>query len=447
MPEHAQTPSSSAMADDMAVLFLDTNILLHYKPLREIDWKSVANAKAVRLVLCSPVLDELDDKKNDAKTAERARSAISQLKQIERAQGHVRNDVTLELVSDDEEANGNRDAAIIRRVKDYCGEHEGQRMAVVSDDYNMGLRCKTKGVECIELDDQWRKPVEDENARKARQLQEKLQRLENRLPELSVAAFHTNQNGEQREFSQTLNPEVPAPDIERELVAVKQKWRKAAPPREPSTRGLAIGFLKQAYEPGEIARYNKDLEAFYEAYREYMLAVHEAEKERARSIIFDLWLWNSGGQPASEIKVTVSFPDLFSKVLSKEKASWPSPPSPPDPPRGKYSAMLGLGKFRIPNITDRLRHLTLPDLHRNVSDPDIRRGSGYKVTVGVRSLMHKSGCNLGSFIATFNSWDVVRPFEAEYTIFVQELPDLTEGEILFRVTQANQSSPGEDDRK
>lgn len=58
------------------VLFIDTNILLHFKPLKEIDWLEVTGAKAVRLVICLEVIKELDKHKRNTRLQKRAERAI-----------------------------------------------------------------------------------------------------------------------------------------------------------------------------------------------------------------------------------------------------------------------------------------------------------------------------------------------------------------------------------
>lgn len=152
------------------VLFLDTNMLFDFRPLNEIDRTRVLGAKEVRLVLCSPVLDELDEKKYDPKTAQRARAAISQLKRIAGGEGHVREGVRLSTITDQEDPEANRDVGIIRRALDYAKEHLDRRVLVISDDFNMRVRCKTKHMESMELAEKWRKPVEDEKSKGVRLL-------------------------------------------------------------------------------------------------------------------------------------------------------------------------------------------------------------------------------------------------------------------------------------
>jgi len=42
------------------VIFLDANILLHFRPIHEICWNDVVGACSVTLVISQPVLDDLD---------------------------------------------------------------------------------------------------------------------------------------------------------------------------------------------------------------------------------------------------------------------------------------------------------------------------------------------------------------------------------------------------
>ena len=65
------------MPDELVVLFPDTNVLLHFRSLREIDWPVVTDAKAVKLVLCSAVIHELDQKTYDPKLSQRAKAVAA----------------------------------------------------------------------------------------------------------------------------------------------------------------------------------------------------------------------------------------------------------------------------------------------------------------------------------------------------------------------------------
>src|SRR4051812_37565949 len=59
--------------------FPDSNIFLHYKSLVQIDWCGLLKARSVKLVICLPVIQELDEKKSDTRLADRARRAIKEI--------------------------------------------------------------------------------------------------------------------------------------------------------------------------------------------------------------------------------------------------------------------------------------------------------------------------------------------------------------------------------
>ncbi|MGB8369799.1 MAG: PIN domain-containing protein [Verrucomicrobiia bacterium] len=47
----------------MTYLFVDTNVLLHYRRLEEINWLSLSKSDEVVIVLCPAVIRELDEHK------------------------------------------------------------------------------------------------------------------------------------------------------------------------------------------------------------------------------------------------------------------------------------------------------------------------------------------------------------------------------------------------
>jgi hypothetical protein len=70
-PERGVLEPTSTVA-----VFVDTNVLLHYPPFADIDWKEWLGAKASKLVICMPVIHELDEKKSDPRFRERPPSAV-----------------------------------------------------------------------------------------------------------------------------------------------------------------------------------------------------------------------------------------------------------------------------------------------------------------------------------------------------------------------------------
>ena len=108
-------------------LFIDTNHFLHYPPLADRDWCAECGAKSVKLVVCMPVIHELDEKKSNPRLKDRAERAIRELKAIRAKGGVVRPAVTLDTIHHEiprEQFDGGMnpdraDDAILMHVKLY----------------------------------------------------------------------------------------------------------------------------------------------------------------------------------------------------------------------------------------------------------------------------------------------------------------------------------------
>src|SRR4051794_29965782 len=81
----------------MLCVFLDTNVFLHFPPASEIDWVKVCGG-TVKLVVCMPVIHELDKHKNDPRRKERAARAFREIDAILDQDSAVRVSVGLEVL-------------------------------------------------------------------------------------------------------------------------------------------------------------------------------------------------------------------------------------------------------------------------------------------------------------------------------------------------------------
>ncbi|MBK8172764.1 MAG: hypothetical protein IPK60_20835 [Sandaracinaceae bacterium] len=84
-----------------AIVVPDTNVLLHYKPLSNINWCDLANTQPVRLVIPLRVIEEIDEKKYTGRgtIADRARQVIKELESSLGAEPTaLRENVTLQLL-------------------------------------------------------------------------------------------------------------------------------------------------------------------------------------------------------------------------------------------------------------------------------------------------------------------------------------------------------------
>ena len=90
----------------MTYLFVDTNVLLHYRRLEEIDWLNLSKSKEVVIILCPVVVRELDHHKvshPQNKFRKRAQEIITSLhsRLSGAASNVIRDGVRLEFLAED----------------------------------------------------------------------------------------------------------------------------------------------------------------------------------------------------------------------------------------------------------------------------------------------------------------------------------------------------------
>jgi predicted ribonuclease YlaK len=67
---------------DRAECFLDTNVLIHFKPLSDWDWSALTNSSLVVLTVPATVIRELDQQKELGKTRRLRKRAQDSLRRL-----------------------------------------------------------------------------------------------------------------------------------------------------------------------------------------------------------------------------------------------------------------------------------------------------------------------------------------------------------------------------
>jgi PIN domain-containing protein len=142
----------------------DTNVLVHYKFFKDLDWISQVRTldptiKDVRLVLPSVVVDQLDTQSYKSQPhADRAKSVLRAFRQMLEGVGSpeaptvVRPHVTMQFLVDapGHEARQNEDDEILTR-SEYLAALVGDRVYVTTGDVGMQTRAMTRGMRCLLL--------------------------------------------------------------------------------------------------------------------------------------------------------------------------------------------------------------------------------------------------------------------------------------------------------
>jgi len=435
------------MPDEPAVLFLDTTILLHYKPLRDVDWKAVADAETVRLVLCAPVLAELDERKWNPQTAEAARAALAQVKQIRQSGGRVQDGVTLDVVlGDDQTSTGDRDAAIVRQAGLFRDANPTWRVAVVSGNYNMTLRCGAKGIACIEPPERWLQGPQDAVDRDPPQPQQRYQPVRSPRPDCRLTARIVTGGGSPPKagipVELTRLAKVPV-HVAARMREIRQQHPKIESPERP-TRGVyvntdTLGTARQARQ--EIDRYNSDLDAFYQQYEAALNGQNREAEARARSFCFELWLENDAETPATDVEVCVAFPADVVDIRPADE-SLTHAAKVPGPPREPRTAAEMIKDKAGTTYGFRAQQTSTPApsaasrSEACLSDPIRAVGDQMEIHQTIDRVEHHVSACLGMYRAAYPDWESIEPFEATYRLQAGQSPEPITGRLSFDVSKA-----------
>ena len=214
------------MKHDEIIVFPDTNILLHYPCIKDIDWRSLCDANVVRLILSRQVVAELDEKKSHPTLRERAERSIKEIRKLLKDGGQVRDKVTIESFKKDipfsqypADLNADsQDDRIICHVLKCAEENAPLHVVIISEDLGMEIRCEPFNIRVIEPPrvDRLPNPTTDLERERNKAIKE-LNELKNKTPNISIKISSEKEKFEEQ-FELTLCKLKSTPiDIEAEI--------------------------------------------------------------------------------------------------------------------------------------------------------------------------------------------------------------------------------------
>lgn len=443
--------------------FLDTNVFLHYQPFDQIKWTEILSASSVVLVVTPVVVRELDGHKDQHRIStirDRARTALKKIEQIALGEMTMRllDGVELEYAKEptiDFQQYGLReeinDDHLVASCLTYCRSEPNISVGLISGDTGPRLKARQHEIVAVSLPEKYKLPSALDAAEKEKQqLQRRIQQLENRFPKLKLAfADEANQ------FSTTLQQPLAMTEeeIQQRMIDIKNKYkyrkRPVVPKSEPQDYSPLARFARvqsltnnfnNLVGPSseEIARYNRELETFYEECEIYLREYGVSADLQRRTIRLDLCLFNYGTAPAEDIDVFLHFPDGFDLYDDDDKPQMPEAPDPPRLPRTQAEIMQD--SLITPNLPYLNRQPTYLPTQSNVSAPEIKRSNSYEVSYEVQRLKQHMNEPFDPLYVVFDSFESAASFRIDYRINAADLPDETTGVLHTAVTRASYSS-------
>jgi hypothetical protein len=430
-------------------VYPDTNVFLHFAVFDGFDWRALCGGAPVVIRIAQSVLSELNAIKDTGRTKairKRAQTVLRRLKTLLREHGleaELGPGVNLLLeartvaVDTDSGLNPNvPDDALISQILAFRKENTGE-VILVTDDAGVGLMVKATqwGISFVEPPEAMRLPPEpDEDQKEREALRRRIAQLETASPALRLMFVD---EATISHFKPVSN------DIEAAVAGELQQLRKKhphlpVPPPQPSgpdiskmTLGQLASFRLDGLaerpwgeNPDHIKRYNEKLDAFYAATANILRKNFETV---ARTHTIEMEVENYGGRPASDVRVTMYFPNGFKLLDVKHQddclESIPDPPPhPAQASRGWDLNDLRIAGPRVPNFD--IPNLGGPHL-------SIEETNSYDVEWTVDKLRQGDRWPIGPMFVVFNE----RPFSfaITYEIVADNLPDIERGELSVAV--------------
>src|ERR1700722_18817053 len=326
--------------------FPDTNVFLHYRPVAELDWQSIAQGRPVRIQIAPVVTRELEERKTLhplKRIRDRAAVALRTLHQF-LEQGvpcRVRDDVFVDFLVQEpshEFAASKHlnfqlaDDWLLATVLVFRETHTDIKVLLVTSDLPLIVKARHYEIDTAQPPSNQRLQDEPDAAeQKIRTLENELRQYKSRVPDLAVLF----EDGKDHKKFQILGP-LPnvESEIESSLEAIKEKHPLSEPEPQPKQTGPDVSSVLSehlaeisnniyAAMQGFQGDYYSRLKKWYQRYEEYLRETAALKDQARQTITLKLILVNNGSCPAEDIDMIFHFPDGFD-IYDEE--SQPEPP-------------------------------------------------------------------------------------------------------------------------
>ncbi len=425
---------------------LDTNIYLHYKLFTERDWKTLLGSEYLTLVVLPTVIKELDEKKYNApdrRLKRRAQEVLTKFREINEGKPVP---CGIQIVFPDSSIedvdwgtfglnSSNSDDRIIAAAIALKEKSAGDEVLIVTADFGLELKAKNHGIKCVSPPEDWKRETKDSRDKEIAELQAKLQKFQNAMPDVQLRLSAGDELVEILEISSDgfLVDILSDGDIDKELARESEELKSIRAENLISNNQLGENALSASLScipQSEITRYDKEVSEYLDNYSKYLndcKLVHELRSLKVKIIPI---LTNNGSAPAEDIDILLKFPDDI--VLDEANLpDFPEKPVRPKPPQSLRD-MRNFdfpGSF-IPELTSEILPHTVRD-YVNQKGPQINE-SEKSLCYWLRNLKHGMEWSAEPAFAWFFSVEVPT-FEIKYSIHIGNHPEVKEGNLIVKI--------------
>lgn len=430
----------------MIYLFLDTNILMHYKDFEQINWSEIFNEE-ISIILSPTVIEEIDDIKDrdsNAKKKKKAKSLSAKIADYLLYDKHGKYPVktcynaTREQFEDKQFNIDKKDDWFILSAIRFMQE-QSENIIIVAADNTVLYKSKMQGIPYHILSEeylQFEEPSEEE--KEITILKKELERYKNRQSKPQIT-FENNTN-------KIFLTKPPILDIEK-IIEDEIRKEKLEYPYYPTNDGESLppgngpveidlswvkdlSVISSIYQPSneQIDNYNSDLDEYFKEYAEYIRLIKEYEVLSSYLYKLKTKISNDGTSPTGKLNVFLKFPSnviLYNKQNIKTYRL-----NPPIKPQKELNQSLFSSrdsaklKESLKQITSGLREYT----HQGNPYWDLSKKANSSYKFSYDDLNHKIELPIDLNDLRFDLRNTSN-FKIQYTIIDASLIDPIEGEL------------------
>ena len=321
------------VSDSTLYFFVDTNLLIQCNPLDQLDWSPWGTFEEVRLIVSSPVLREIDYRKNKGndRAGRRARATSAMFrKMLTEGQKIVRTASPRVVLSvepqhtysrdlEDRLNYQERDDQLVGTAYEFAERHQGTEVRLLTHDTTPQFTARSLGLTVDAIPDNWLLPPEpNKTEKKWAALKAENARLKKAEPSFSIRCLDPSDAiVECYETSYTWFEPLTDVEVDELMQRLKDGFPLEADfgPGEAAERAVKQMDLniflgpKEVYTPAteeEIAKYRDEAYPKWLTDCEQMLRNHHrALQQKIPVPEFSFLAMNRGTRPATDALITV----------------------------------------------------------------------------------------------------------------------------------------------
>lgn len=424
----------------MKVIFIDTNIFLHFKNFIELNWLDICQSEFCKLAIAPIVIEELDKyKSSNDERGKRARSVLEKIEEkFETNNLTIRKNVnlcpllnnpskkTFETYGLDNEWQDNQ---LIASIIEYKKLNPEEDVYLCTDDIGPRLRSKQFDFKIIKMSKDYLLPLKETTLeKKIKSLTKENELLKSRMPR-PLLVFSNQEDFIKIKVSAKENNKESF--INEQIIKLKQElpYMKIPDKDEKYLNPLATLSSLNLIPEEDINTYNLKLDNYYKKYSKYLSKLFDHQQTQDLSIKLNLAITNTGNTPCEDADIFCHFPDGFELIESSEIEDPPKKPSPPSTPKSIFenisSPMIDIG-----SIMRGINHPISADVGNiKTNRPSIRKTNSYEVRFTKNYVKHLIVYPLDELLLIYKHYSDMRNFSIDYRIIAGNVPEPIVGKL------------------